>query len=224
MLSQISPKPKTAAVVNLVDPVERQKLVEFLHRDRSYGYNSPHVAGPLDAQRIESAVDALKKGRLHLAPDTDPGLQPFRTTHLSEADLRLLDMELLKETPNRDIINALAERYGVDPLMIQREYLQARLSRIRDNTNQPLAGKLKSSVMEKVVKSILPTDLLMMATMLPVPKLDSYGARPMNRLQPLPQTMVDAHNQGEQRNPSPLDKLSPIEKVVGALLLYKLMK
>jgi hypothetical protein len=124
---------KTAAILDLSDPEEQKKFLAYLERDDVYGHRSQHVDSLLEEQRLYSALEALKRGKLKsyeqgASVGTHENIVPAR---LSDSDIKLLEMELLKETPNTDIVSSMADKYKIDENTVKREFLKSRYPQIR---------------------------------------------------------------------------------------------
>lgn len=128
-----APIAKTAAVLDLSDPQEQRKFLEYLQRSDVYGHRSQRTDSLLEEQRLYSALDALKRGKLKgyeqgFSADTRDNIIPQR---LSKTDTDMLGMELLKETPNNDIVKSIADKYKTDENTIKREFLKSRYGQIK---------------------------------------------------------------------------------------------
>jgi hypothetical protein len=127
------PLAKTAAILDLSDPQEQRKFLEYLQRSDVYGHRTKYIDSVLEEQRLYSALEALKRGKLKgyekgLLVGSHENVIPQR---LSQADVDLLSMELLKETPNTAIVKSVADKYNTDENTIKREFLKSRYGQIK---------------------------------------------------------------------------------------------
>jgi len=119
---------KTGAILDLADPNEQKKFLDYLKRDDVYGHRTQRADTLLEEQRLYGALEALKRGKLQ-GYLKDYRKEPANTAarRLSDADVKMLSIELMRDTPNRGLVQDMADKYKVDENTIKREFLKAQL-------------------------------------------------------------------------------------------------
>ena len=170
------PLAKTAAIMDLSDPEEQRKFLAYLERSDVYGHRTKYIDDVLEDQRLYSALEALKRGKLKgyeqgSTVGTHENVIPQR---LSEADVNLLGMELLKETPNTDIVKSVADKYQTDENTIKREFLKSRYGQIKNwvhGRKDPEKARLDTVSVPKLSPNIFVTR----GGLLDTPHYGEYG-------------------------------------------------
>lgn len=168
--------PKTAAILDLSDPEEKRKFQEYLAKSDVYGHRTQYIDSVLEEQRLYSALEALKRGKLKdyeqgASVGTHENVIPQR---LSKADIDLLGMELLKDTPNTDIVKSVADKYKTDENTIKREFLKSRYGQIKNwlsTQDNPEQARLNTVAVPKLSPNIFVTR----GGLLDTPHYGEYG-------------------------------------------------